>query len=92
MSWLPYVVLILIGAFKDLHDLSFSITAIPIIFLDLPSIWSPLLEMIFNSNIRRNLLFIKNSKNDHFIDKSEKNKLIPLTISAKKTSTETTIN
>jgi hypothetical protein len=64
MSWLPYVVLIFIGTFKDLHDLNFSTSILPSIFVDLPSIWSPLLEILFNSNIRNNLLFIKNTKSE----------------------------
>jgi hypothetical protein len=66
----------ILGAFKDLNELNFFLTVVPIIATKSTCIWCPMLEMVFNSSVRRNLLFIKITKSDRILQTSENNRLL----------------
>jgi hypothetical protein len=57
----------LYGSFFKLDNLPLSITVIPMIASKTTIIWCPILEMLFNSSVRNNLLFIQNFKKDDII-------------------------
>jgi hypothetical protein len=49
------------GGFIDLKTLSLPKLVLPLIASKSTCIWCPMLEMIFNSSVRKNLLLIKNT-------------------------------
>lgn len=51
-------------------------TILPTLAQKTTVVWCPLLEMLFNSSVRKNLLFIQNTKKDKSNKSREKQKFI----------------
>jgi hypothetical protein len=70
-SWTPYVLIMLYGAFKDVSSLSYGLTLIPMIACKSTAVWCPILEILFNSSVRKNILFIREYKRKKVLLTSE---------------------
>lgn len=47
------------GAFGDINKLNFILTLIPVVASKSTLIWCPVLEMIFNNSVRKNILVLQ---------------------------------
>lgn len=61
----------LYGSFYELDNLPLSVTVVPMIASKATIVWCPFLEMLFNSSVRKNLIFIQNFKKDDVIIEQE---------------------
>jgi hypothetical protein len=77
IAWTPYCILMLYRAFTSLDsNIKLIYTILPTIAQKITVVWYPLLEMLFNSSVRKNLLFLHNAKKERFVRTSENKKLI----------------
>lgn len=64
LSWTPYACVAMYSAFIAKNPVNFYTAILPGIFAKLTIVWCPILEMVFNISVRRNLFYRRETEWD----------------------------